>query len=62
MTLGMTITTILETLAVVFVLWAVLNEDRFVRFERRLFAKIRRSRLKVIEGGRQDVSTFVGER
>ncbi|MBE6727622.1 MAG: hypothetical protein E7562_03125 [Ruminococcaceae bacterium] len=62
MSFGMFITTVLEIAAVVFVLWAVFHEDRFAAFEKRIFARIRRSRLKVVRGGRTNSNKMVGNR
>lgn len=45
------IRSILELAAVVFVIWALFNEERFAALEKKLFARIRRSRFKVIKGG-----------
>ncbi len=55
MSLGMILTSVLELAAVVFVLWAVLNEDRFAAVERRIIAKIRRRRLKVHNGALREI-------
>lgn len=33
-------------------LWAVFHEDTFIAFEEKLFARIRRRRLKVLRGSR----------
>lgn len=41
------IISILEVLVVGFTVWALFHEDRFADFEDRLFARIRRSKLKV---------------
>lgn len=62
MSFGMMITTILEFAAVALVLWAVFHEDRIAAFEKRLFARIRRNRLKVIKGGRTQSVDLVHER
>lgn len=52
MTLTQIIRTILEFSAVVFLIWGYAHEDRFVAFERRLFAAVRRRRLHIVRGGR----------
>lgn len=45
------IRTVLEAAVIIFTLWAVFHEDRFVAFEDRIFARFRRRRLKVVSGG-----------
>lgn len=49
------IKTIFEFLLVVGTLWAVLHEDRFIKFERRIKAFIRRKRIKAVKGGKAPV-------
>ena len=46
------IISILEVLVVGFTVWALFHEDRFADFEDRLFARIRRSKLKVVKSGK----------
>ncbi len=41
--------TLFELGLVVFVLWAIFNEDKFIRFEKRILAYFRRRRLKVVK-------------
>ncbi len=53
--------TVLEIAVVLFTIWAVFNEKRFTRFEKNIVAKIRRRRLRVIEGGSVVTSTYVPE-
>lgn len=36
----MTIVTVFEALLVVFTIWAILNEDKFIRFENKLKSKL----------------------
>lgn len=51
MTFADVLKTLIEIAAVVFTVWALFHEDRFIAFEEKLFAKIRRKRLRVIKGG-----------
>ena len=44
------IISVLEVLVVSFTVWALFHEDRLADFEDRFFARIRRSRLKVVKG------------
>ena len=48
MTFMQTITTIFEILMALGLFWCIFHEDRLIAFERKLFANIRRRRLKVI--------------
>ena len=48
MTLIQTLTTIFEIAMVLLLFWGFLNEERLVAFERKIFANIRRRRLRVI--------------
>lgn len=41
--------TLFEFILVVFVFWAIFNEDKFIRFEKRVFSYFRRKRLKVVK-------------
>ena len=50
MTFGMLLRTIFEIALIVFTLWAVYHEDRFAALERRLFARFRRRKFRVING------------
>lgn len=52
MDLGMIFRTVFEVAIIVFTLWAVFHEDRFAALEQRLFARIRRRKLRVLEGNR----------
>ncbi len=54
------IRTVFEMGMSIFIMWALFNEDKFARIERRIFAKIRRRRFKVINGSRVK-STYVPE-
>ena len=47
MTISTVLMTIFETLLVAFGLWALFNEDKFIAFEERLVAFVKRRRLKV---------------
>ena len=44
------IKTIFEFSLVVGTLWAVLHEDRFIKFERRIKAFIKRRKIKAVKG------------
>ena len=46
------IISILEVLVVGFTVWALFHEERLADFEDRFFARLRRSRLKVVRGSR----------
>ncbi len=48
MTFLFALQTVLEILAVSFVIWGLFNEKKLVRFEQRLACTIRRKALKVI--------------
>lgn len=50
MNLQGTLLTIFEMALVAFTVWAVFHEDRFIAFEERIAAGLRRRRFKVIEG------------
>ena len=45
--------TVLELVAIIFVFWGFLNEDRLVAFENRLFSGFRRKRLRVVTPDRK---------
>lgn len=51
--MGSVILSVFETLVVAFTIWGLFNEDKFVSFEEKLFAKIkfRKRKFKVIHGG-----------
>lgn len=42
------IQSILETLAVAFVIWGLFHEDKMIAFENRFFSNIKRKKLKVV--------------
>ena len=48
MTFTQTIATIFEILMALGLFWCIIHEDRLIAFERKLFANIRRRRLKVV--------------
>ena len=50
MNLQGTLLTIFEIAMVIFAIWAVFHEDRFIAFEERIVARFRRRSFKVIEG------------
>ena len=50
MSFASSLLTIFEIVMVGFVIWAVFNEHKFVKFEERVVARFRRRRFKVIEG------------
>ena len=41
--------TLFEFILVAFVVWAIFNEDKFIRFEKRIAAFFRRRKLKVVK-------------
>ncbi len=41
--------TLFEIILVAFVFWAIFNEDKFIRFEKRIIATFRRKRLKLVK-------------
>ena len=41
--------TLFEFILFAFVVWAIFNEDKFIRFEKRIAAFFRRRRLKVVK-------------
>ena len=53
-----TLETLIEIIAVSFVVWGLFHEDRFVAFENRLFSNIRRKKLKVINSTSKTRSEF----
>ena len=52
-----TLQTIFELAAIVFIVWGFFNEDKLISLEKRIFATIRRRRIKVIKGikGKRDI-------
>ena len=62
MTFSMIIRTIFEFALIAFTLWAVFHEDFFAALEQRIFASIRRSRLKILKANHSDnCKRFVSE-
>lgn len=55
MSLAQIIRTVFEIVLVVFTLWAVFHEDMFAALEERLFAFLKRKRLKVVRGASRTV-------
>lgn len=51
MSIGMVFSTVFEVALVAFTLWAIFHENKFIDFEDKLFARIRRRSLRVIKGG-----------
>ena len=51
MTFGAALLTTFEMAMVGFVIYAVFNEHKFVKFEERIAARFRRRKFKVIKGG-----------
>ena len=41
--------TLFELFMVAFVVWAIFNEDKFIRFEKRIAAFFKRRKLKVVK-------------
>jgi len=58
MSFTMILSTVFEIALVGFTLWAVFHEDRIAAIEKQIFARIRRRKFRVIEGG----TRFVRER
>ncbi len=56
MSFGDVLLTIFEFGLVVFTIWAMLNEDRFIAFEQKIISAIRRRRLRVVKSVRTDKS------
>ena len=52
MTVSIFLKTLFEVALVAFALWALFNEDKFIAFEEKIKAKLRRRRLRVV---RQEV-------
>lgn len=50
MNFAQVIRTVLEAAVIIFTLWAVFHEDRFIKFEDRIASHFRRRRLKIISG------------
>ena len=57
-----TLITLFEIAAAVFVIWAVFNEDRFIKFEDRIAARFRRRRFKLIRGGSKVCKSYYPEK
>ena len=47
MTISIILSTVFETALVAFGLWTLFNEDKFINFENKLAAAVKRRRLKV---------------
>ena len=43
---------LLEIIVVLFTVWAIFHEDKFIVFEEKLFSLIKRRRLKVVDSTR----------
>lgn len=54
-------TTLFEIALVVFVLWAIFNEDKFIAFEKRIFSYVRRRKLKVVKPSVKSTEKMFGE-
>lgn len=55
MTLSIALKTLFEVALVAFALWALFNEDKFIAFEERLVAYVRRRRLRIRNSGKNAV-------
>ena len=55
MTLSIALKTLFEVALVAFALWALFNEDKFIAFEERLVAYVRRRRLPIRNSGKNAV-------
>ncbi len=49
---------IFEVVLVVFTIWALFHEDRFIVFEDKLFSRIRRKNLKLIKSSNSSVIRY----
>ena len=54
---GFALQTVFEVLLVVAVFWGIFNENKLIALEKRLFAAIRRRRLRVVKAKR-NTQTF----
>ena len=57
-----TLITLFEIAMVIFVVWSVFHEDRFIKFEDRIAARFRRRKLKVIQGGSKVQKSYYPEK
>ena len=62
MNFGGTLLTIFEMAMVGFVIYAVFNEHKFVKFEERIVARFRRRKFKVIRGGSRISKSYYPEK
>lgn len=62
MNLSSTLLTIFEIAMAAFVIWAVFNEGRFIAFEERVIARLRRRRFKVLHGGSKVSKSYYPEK
>lgn len=62
MNLQGTLLTIFEIAMVIFAIWAVFHEDRFIAFEERFAARFRRRKFKVIRGNARVSKSYYPER
>lgn len=62
MTVSIFFKTLFEVALVAFALWALFNEDKFIAFEERLVASIRRRRLRVRKANMQSAHRVVIDR
>lgn len=57
-----TLLTIFEIALVAFVIWAVFHEDRFIAFEEKIVAHLRRRRFKVLRGDSKVCKSYYPEK
>ncbi len=57
-----TLLTIFEVALVALTIWAVFHEDKFIAFEERIVARIRRRKFKVIRGGAKVCKSYYPEK
>lgn len=62
MNFGGTLLTIFEIAMICFVIYAVFNEQKFVKFEERIAARFRRRKFKVIKGGSKVCKSYYPEK
>ncbi len=62
MNLTSSLLTIFEIAMVAFVIWAVFNEHKFIKFEENVAARFRRRKFKVISGGSRVNKSYYPEK
>ena len=62
MNFSSTLLTIFEVALVTLTIWAVFHEDKFVKFEEKISAHLRRRRFKVLHGGSKVCKSYYPEK